>query len=172
MFAPPPPPKKSWTIDVLTTDYLVSGTFDGDRNPLAFQAGGGDTQAIILTSARVTPTGNFGVPDSLLAPWTLAFGDTLVAVIPRDPASLEYAMKRNSEWKIPQKVEVFVGHYLVRGTLLSPANDVRTLAAFGSGMIVQQATIGSLLPGARLTGLNAPYAVFNGRHKHFVRPLA
>ena len=80
-------------------------------------------------------------------------------------------MKRNSDWKYPQPAEVYAGHYLIRGTLLSAGNDVRTFAAFSTGFIVQQAQISSLLPGARLTGLTAPYAMFVGRHKHFVRPL-
>jgi hypothetical protein len=47
MFPPPPPGKKNWAIDVLTTDYLVSGTLDGDRNPLAFQTVG-DFQSLII----------------------------------------------------------------------------------------------------------------------------
>ena len=42
MFTPPPPAKKNWAIDVLTTDYLLSGMIDGDRNALAFQLIGGD----------------------------------------------------------------------------------------------------------------------------------
>ncbi len=41
-----------------------------------------------------------------------------------------------------------------------------------TGLIVQQAQIASLLPGARLTGLSAPYAMLIGRHKHLVRPLS
>jgi hypothetical protein len=47
MFPPPPPGKKNWAMDVLTTDYLVSGTLDGDRNPLAFQTVG-DFQSLII----------------------------------------------------------------------------------------------------------------------------
>ena len=170
MFQPPPPAKKSWAIDLLTTDYLLSGTLDGDRNPRAFQPFGGDFESIILTGARMTPTGNLAVPDGLTAPWIVAYSDSVVAIIPRDAASLDYARQRGSDSKFPQQAEIFVGHYLVRGTLLSPANDVRTLAAYATGFIVQQATIRSLLPGARLTDLTAPYALFTGRHKHFVRP--
>jgi hypothetical protein len=93
-----------------------------------------------------------------------------VAVIPRDAARLEDAMKRNSDWKHPQLAEIFVGHYLIRGTLLSAGNDVRTFAAFSTGLIVQPASISSLLPGARLSRLSAPYAMVVGRHKHWVRP--
>ena len=172
MFAPPPPAKKSWAVDILTTDYLLSGTLDGDRNPLAFQPFGGDFQSIVLTGARMTSTGTLAVPDSLTAPWVVAYSDAVVAIIPRDAGSLEYAMKRGSDSKFSQKAEIFVGPYLVRGLLCSPANDVRTLAAFSTGFIVQQASISSLLPGARLTGLSAPYALFTGQHKHFVRPVA
>jgi hypothetical protein len=172
MFPLPPPPKKNWAVDVLTTDYLVSGYLDGDRNALAFQMMGGDFSSLILTSARIQPTGNFGAPESLSAAWTVAYGDSLVAVIPRDQASLEYAVKRNSDWKYPQPAEIYAGHYLIRGTIFSAGNDVRTFAAFSTGFIVQQAQISSLLPGARLTGLTAPYAMFVGRHKHFVRPLS
>jgi hypothetical protein len=172
MFPPPPPAKKNWAIDVLTTDYLISGFVDGDRNALAFVLMGGDFQSIILTSARLQPTGNYAAPDSLSAPWTVVYGDTLVALIPRDPASLENAMKRNSDWKHPLPAEVTIGHYLIRGTLLSAGNDARTFAAYTTGCVVQQAQISSLLPGARLTNLTAPYALLVGRHKHFVRPLA
>lgn len=183
MFPPPPPARKNWAVDVLTTDYLISGHLDGDRNALAFQLLGGDFSSLILTSARLTPTGaptgaptgtatgGDAVPDSLSAPWVVAYGDTLVAVIPRDAGSLDFAKQRNSDWKHPQPAEIHAGHYLVRGTIYSPANDVRTFAAYTTGFIVQEATITSLLPGARFAGLSAPYAMFVGRHKHFVRPL-
>ncbi len=171
MFPLPPTPKKNWAVDVLTTDYLISGYLDGDRNALAFQLMGGDFSSLILTNAKLTPTGADAAPDSLSAPWVVAYGDTLVAVIPRDPASLQYAMARNGDWKHPQPAEIHAGHYLVRGTILSPANDVRTFAAYTTGFIVQQAAITSLLPGARFAGLSAPYVMFVGRHKHFVRPL-
>ena len=175
MFPPPPPPNKNWAVDVLTTDYLISGHLDGDRSARAFEVMGGDFSSLILTGARLTPTGAPAGPDALPdgtpLPWVVAYGDTLVAVIPRDAASLDFAMKRNSDWKHPQPAEIFAAHYRVRGTIMSPASDVRTFAAFTTGFIVQQATITSLLPCARFAGLSAPYALFVGRHKHFVRPV-
>ena len=49
---------------------------------------------------------------------------------------------------------------------------LRSFAAFTTGLAIQQAQISSLLPGARRSGLSAPYALIVGRHKHFVRPLS
>ena len=166
-----PTPRKNWAVDLLTTDFLISGFIDGDHSRRAFQLISGDVSSLAVSSARLQPTGNLGVPDSLSAPWAVAYGDELVAVIPRDQASLDYARQQNADWKNPQPAEVYVGHYLLRGTLLSPAADVRTLAAFTTGFAMQQVQISSLLPGSRLTGLSAPYALVVGGHKHVVRPV-
>ena len=172
MYQPLPTPKKSWAIDVLTTDYLISGTVDGDRNYAAFQLMSGDVSSLALAAARIQPIGQLGTPDSLTAPWAVAYGDSIVAIIPRDQACLDYAAQRNADWKNPQPAEVYVGPYLMRGTLLSPANDARTFAAFTTGFALQQAQISSLLPGSRFAGLSASYVLVVGRHKHFVRPLS
>ncbi len=172
MLQPLPTPKKNWAVDLLTTEFLISGFIDGDHHRRAFQLIGGDVSSLALSSARLQPTGNLGLPDSLTAPWAVAYGNTLVVVIPRDRPSLDYAMQQNSDWKNPQPAEVYAGHYLLRGTLLSPAADVRTLAAFTTGFAMQQVQISSLLPGSRLSGLTAPYVLVVGGYKHVVRPLA
>ena len=88
MFAPPLAPKKGFAIDVLTTEYLVSGTMDADNNALFSLLMAGNFAPIVLTAAHIRPTGSAGLPDSLSAPWTVAYGDTLVAIIPRDPARI------------------------------------------------------------------------------------
>src|SRR5438876_9622820 len=87
MFQPLPPPAKTWAIDVLTTDFLISGHIDVDRNRLAFHLIGGDYSSIVVSSARIRPTGNLamqspassqrGTPDALAAQWTVAYGDTV-----------------------------------------------------------------------------------------------
>ena len=171
MFQPLPTPAKNWAIDVLTTDFLISGHVDGDRNRLAFQLLGGDYSSIVISSARIQPTGNLATPDALAAQWTVAYGDTVVAVIPRDQASLDYAVKSNADWKNPLPAEVYAGHYLIRGAVLSPGNNLRAFAAYTAGIAIQQAQITSLVPGARLSGLSAPYLLLVGRHKHLVRPV-
>ncbi len=172
MLQPLPQPKKNWAIDVLTTDFLISGYIDGERFYRAFVFFGGDFSSLALASARIQPTGNLAVPEALSAPWTVIYGETLVAIIPRDQASLDHVTKANADYKYAQLAEVYAGPYLLRGTLLSAGADVRTFAAYTTGFAMQSATISSLLPGARLSGLAAPYVMVVGQHGQVVRPLA
>jgi hypothetical protein len=172
MFQHQPTPAKNWAVDLLTTEYLISGTIDGDHYQGVFHLGRPDISSIPVSSARMQPTGNVGLPDALTAPWAVAYADTLVAIIPRDQASLDFALKTNADWKAQLPAEVYVSHYLIRGTLLNPSDNPRAFVAFTAGLAIQQAQITSLLPGARLSGLSAPYLLLVSRHKHFARPLA
>jgi hypothetical protein len=158
MFQLPPAPKTQWAVEVLTGDYLIAGAVDADRNKLAVQVAGGVLDDFRIFSACWQPRGILAAPTDLAAPWALDYADSLVALIPRDQASLDYAQKANSSWRYAVPAEVYVGPYRFRGSVLSPDKPLRVFAGYTTGFVAQQVQISSLLPSARLSGLKAPYA--------------
>jgi hypothetical protein len=155
-------PKLPWSVQLLTTEYLVDGNLDGDdpTGPwfLHVQSGEIAMSTLTLTQARIQATGALSVTMPAAAKWILPSTATFVACIPRDEASTAYAVKQNSSSKHAIAGVVFVGPYAIRGTILSPNANLDILSGYGT-FAMQQAVIDGLAPGARLTGLAAPYVL-------------
>jgi hypothetical protein len=158
----PATPKTPWTVQVLTRDYLVEGSTDGDdpTGPwfVTVQAEDLAMATLTLTQPNFQPTA--GVSGTLrpASKWVLPSTAEFVAVIPRDPGSTAYALKHRGPHGATLAAEVLVGQFAIRGTLLSPDNDLDILAGYQTfGM--QDVVIDCLAPGARLTNFAAPYLV-------------
>ena len=155
-------PKALWSVQYLTTDYLVEGHMDGEdpTSPWFLQVQSGDLAmaTLTLTEASYQPTAGQSILPAQAAKWVVPSTALYVGVIPRDEGSLAYCAKRNSGSKHPIPAVVFVGPYALSGTVMSPNNDLDILAGYMT-FAMQNVTIDCLAPGARLKGLAAPYIV-------------
>jgi hypothetical protein len=92
--------------------------------------------------------GNVAVPAGSADVWTAANGDAVLALIPRDAACTEHMVKEHTHGKYAVPEDVYVGWYVIRGTVLSPnENDAGTMVNV-SIMLLQDAEIECVLPGA------------------------
>ena len=123
-----PPTKTPWQVQILTLDYLVEGHLDSDRDGYPFRLFNHDITPIPLSQARFRPTGDLKLPERPVTPWVLINGDDLVAIIPRDDASVAHAIQVNASDRIASRADVFVGPYVIRGTVHSPHEDLRIFA--------------------------------------------
>jgi hypothetical protein len=168
-------PKALWAVQLLTTDYLVDGNLDPDDPTgswfLHVQSGELAMATLTLTQARMQPTGGLNATMPTAAKWSLPSTGMFVACIPRDEGGTAYALKRNSSSKHPIAGVVFVGPYAIRGTILSPDAGVDILAGYLT-FAMQQVVIDCLAPGARLTGLAAPYVLVRSLLLHGIATSA
>jgi hypothetical protein len=153
----------SWSIAVLTPEYLVEGTLDSDWGSWMLQAGPQtvpNVRPVQLWNARLQSAGQLAIPAALTS-HQLVMGDfSCLAVIPRDQASMDFVTNKN-RCKTPIPGEVLVGPYVIRGSLWSPDgadNGVSFVSGY-QAFVVQNAHIESLVPGAKLPSLDAPLAV-------------
>jgi hypothetical protein len=176
----PSVPKPLWRLQLLTGEYLVEGYFNQDEYKVGsadiFEMScenvldGGGIEAfhrLGLTEVSVKPTGLLSLPEQAYAEWGTAVFDQVIAVIPRDQASLQAAQKAFQEYRNPLQVEIYAGPYRLRGKLLSDSTIPRR-SPFLMNQIVPlaQAEIENLLPGASLPGLQAPWMLLNGGMLH------
>jgi hypothetical protein len=172
----PAAPKPLWRLQLLSEAYLG----DGSYNPDAFKGGsadifemscenvldGGGIEAfhrLSLTGVTLNATGLLSLPELRYAEWSTAIFDQVIAIIPRDPASLQAAQKAFREYRYPLPVEMYAGPYRLRGQLLSDSSIPRR-SPFLMNQVVPlvEAEIDNLLPGARLSGLRADWLLLNG----------
>ena len=149
-------------MQLLTTNYLVDGHLDGDDPDgpwfLHVQAQEMAMATLTLTLASFQPTGGQNIVPTQAAKWALPSTAQFVAVIPRDEGSRAYCNNRNSSSKHPIPAVVFVGPYVLRGTILSPGTDLDILAGYQT-FAMQDVVIDNLAPGSQLKGLAAPYLI-------------
>ncbi len=159
----PPAPKALWTVQLLLRDYLVEGHTDGDdaTGPLflTVQAGNDlDMATLTLTEPSVQPTGSLNVAVPPASKWVLPTNAEYVAVIPRDPGSTAYALQNKGPAKALIGAIVIAGPYSLRGAVICPGRDLDILCGYQT-FAMQDVTIDSLAPGARLSNFAAPHVV-------------
>jgi len=159
-----------WHVQILTLDYLVEGIFDQDHDQddsiQSFQAPGDDKQNIKqLISARFQPTHNLALPAGSADAWYVYGDHVVVAVIPRDEASTAFAVK-NSKFKSTFLADIYLGAYVIHGTVLSPIPEEYGLNALReySNFAVKDAQVECHFPGANLPVLSAPFMLVGTHH--------
>lgn len=162
-------PKLPWSVQLLTTEFLVDGHTDGDdpTGPwfLQVQAGELAMATLTLTDASFQPTAAQNMAPTQAAKWVLPSTAQFVATLPRDEGSLAYCAKTNGNSKHPIPAVVFSASYALSGTIMCPDKDLDILSGYGT-FAMQNVTIDCLAPGARLKGLTAPYVVLMTRLVH------
>ena len=164
---------KIWSVQVLTTEFLVDGHLDGDdpTGPWFLQVQASDLAmaTLTLTDASFQPTAAQNILPTQAAKWVLPSTAQFVATLPRDEGSLAYCADRNSNSKHPIPAVVFSGPYVFSGTVMSPDKYLDILSGYPT-FAMQNVTIDCLAPGARLKGLAAPYAVLRTLLVHGIVP--
>lgn len=169
-------PKPLWRLQLLTSEYLIEGNFQPEENLVGsanifemacentLDEGGIEAfQRLQLSDVQLHPTGLLVTTARLYPQWSIPAFDHVLAILPRDEASLQAAQKAFKEYRYPLPVEVFAATYRLRGRLLSDSTiPGRSPFAISQLIPLAEAEIESLLPGARLTGLRADWMLLNG----------
>jgi hypothetical protein len=163
-------PAVPWAIQVLTTEYLVEGYVRPDDDPFLEISDENldNTSSLQLTNVSVRPTGGLAAPARSYPVWNLIFWNRVVALIPRDDASLAAARQLEESRTHPLEVEVYIGPYRVLGTLHLSQPDVTDAWTPGVEMfaVLTDATLENLTPGAQVDKLTAPWLMLNGSQMH------
>jgi hypothetical protein len=164
--AKPAASKQPWLVQVLTPDYLVEGHFDeGDENYMGlyfFRAwpdldGKLPVSACMhLTNARFQSMSNLTLPPSSATDW-FGFPNNMLALFPRDELSLAYMFKNNAPKNLIP-AEIYVGPYLIKGTILCPEKSLIALRIYFN-FAVQDAVIECLTPGAKFQSHKEPFVM-------------
>lgn len=161
-----------WTIQVLTLDLLLEGKIL--TNPITevtrtdpyilkayehnyiYDSG---VDLVFLTETQFQPTGNLVTTGDLRTEWVINVHNA-IAFIPRDEASTTYLVKQNKYTSLIT-ADMYIGSYLIHGKVWNPDKPDPGLKLFKKyfRLVIQDVTIDCQLPGAKLHGLEAPYAV-------------
>jgi hypothetical protein len=169
-------PRQLWRLQLLTNEYLIEGSINPEESRVGssdiFEMScedvldGGGIEAfhrLSLTDVSVRATGVLSLPEQRYPEWGTAVFNDVIAVFPRDEASLQAAQKAFREYRYPLPVEIYAGSYRLRGKLLSDSTIPRR-SPFLENQIVPlvEAEIDNLLPGASLHDLQADWLLVNG----------
>jgi hypothetical protein len=143
-----------FVVQVLTTEYLIEGTTQGDVDTDLFR-GLDAWSPLRLTSVQITPTGLAQVPAQFL-PVFMVSGNSVVALVPRVELSQMADHVVWAVYKIARPGIFHIGPYLIRGTMMFLREDCveEVMPMFG----VQ---ISHTVPGAALGELSAPFILVN-----------
>ncbi len=164
MFGKNKQPPAPFVLQVLTTEYLIEGTVDGNTKLYFPEPDVLNSNAIQLTSVRIQPTRLGDTPVQTCAQFA-AWGDSAVALIPRVEVT---QMAQYAVWSIPKitlRGVFYFGCYLVQGTMMRLRAD-----SFDREVPMFDVTITSQTPGARWGELRAPFALMNIHWLHGYEP--
>jgi hypothetical protein len=166
-----------WTIQVLTLDFLLEGriltnpiTDVAWSDPYIFKTYEhnyiyeSSVDLVYLTETQFQRTNNVVATDDIGTDCVINIHNS-IAFIPRDEASTTYLLKQN-KFKNMFTADMYIGSYLIRGKVWSPDkpdSGLKTLKKY-LRLVVQDVTIDCQLPGAKLRGLEAQYAVLCTRY--------
>ncbi len=172
----PVPPKTLWRLQILTSQYLIEGSFavDEDRvgtmdifdlaSDSTLNEGGIEAFSHLrLTDVRLLPTGSRDFSEQSFDEWGIYRFNEVVAVIPKNESSLSAAQKAFKEYRYPLAAELYAGPYLLKGKILSDSTIPRRSPFLNSPLVpMQDVEIQSLLPGAKIASLQAAWLILNG----------
>jgi len=164
MFGKKKQPSPPYVLQVLTTEYLIEGTVDGNTMLYLPTPGSLGSLPIPLTSVQIQPTRLVATPTQTY-PQFEVWGETAVAIIPRMEVS---QMAQYEGWRIPKiplRGLFYFGSYLVQGTLMRGRND-----SFEREVPMFDVTITNQAPGAHWSELRAPFALMNIHWLHGYEP--
>jgi hypothetical protein len=163
MFGKKKPTLMPYTLQVLTTEYLIQGTVDGDAHlyfPEPEVLGG----PIRLANVQIQPTWREGIKARTCDQFEV-WGDNAVALIPQ----VDFTQLVQYEvWKIPAKPlqgSFYFGPYLVQGTLMRLRDDT-----FEKEVPMFDVHMTNLASGTKWGELRAPFALMNMHWLHGFEP--
>ena len=162
MFRKKDAPRAPFSLQVLTTDYLIEGTVDGDTDLYFPEA---ETQdPIFLTSVHIQTLRAGDRPPHWAARFAL-WGSSAVVLIPEGDVVQKIVDELWDMYDTPRPGLFYVGPYLMQGRLMLLSREYmeETLPMF-------DVTITCELPGVEWAGVNAPFGLVNTRWLHGYEP--
>jgi hypothetical protein len=154
---------ESWTLDVLTADYLVSGQVDAGAQKWAWSYFSMTEKevpgSLEVAVSEARSTGSLPAPDLAGKTAGFSYATGLIGLIPRDEA----ASKIWDQWAnlgAAAAAEVTIGPYAITGSLLSPAGGLNFL--INDRFAMQDATV-TRVDGGSGGPIDTPKAVFSTR---------
>ncbi len=167
----PPTSQAPWSLQILTTEHLIEGSFYADKNKVdgedIFTSLSDDEVSIRLLAARIQPSGNLVTPVLTFPGLELPSFNLVVAIIPADPGSLQAAQKAYKDYRHPIDAVIYAGPYLMRGKVLSDNVD-GSYSPFADTQFlpVVDVDIECQAQGAKLSPVRAPWLLLNGSQVH------
>lgn len=161
------PVVKPWTFQILTTEYLLEGQLEPQED--FFSDSQHDSPADYLeklSQVQVQPAGVLVLPASTRMNWYVGFGKLIVALMPRDEASLQAAREAYEEYTYTRRAQIYLGPYLIEGSLLNESENIIDFEDASGYIPVTDAEITHLLPGASLRNHRSPWMLVNGDLLH------
>ena len=153
-----------FTLQVLTTEFLIDGTIAGDTS-LYLTGQDTDIPPFQLTSVKIQTTGPAEIPIQTCAQFAV-IGFNTVALIPRMDVT---QMDLYEFWTLGKKPflgVLHVGPYVMQGKLMLIAEN-----HFERQTPIFDVRITSRVPGAHLSELIAPFALVNFHWLYGYEPL-
>jgi hypothetical protein len=154
MFGKKKQPSLPYVLQVLTTEYLIEGTVDGDTHLYLPKPGVG-MGPLDLTCVRIQATSPLDIPTRTCARF-MVMGNNAVALIPQIEITSIAMYEVWKEYKKPLLGVFYVGPYIMQGKLMSLVE--KTLQ---SDMPMYDVHITSQFPGAHWGEIYAPFALVN-----------
>ena len=164
MFGKKKPALAPYALQVLTTEYFIEGTVDGDARLYFPEPEMQGSKPIKLANVQKQPTSREGIKARTCDQFEV-WGDNAVALIPQ----VDFTQLVQYEvWKIPAKPlqgSFYFGPYLVQGTLMRLRDDTfeKEVPMFDVHMTNQAS-------GMKWGELRAPFALMNMHWLHGFEP--
>lgn len=165
------PEKSRWSVQFLTTEYLVDGFVDGNKEKNILDLNAVNFSQVLLNGVSYQPTGLLSAPQPAKFPWAVLFSNEIIAMIPNDQASMAFALKANSNIANPLAMEVTAGQYVMRGSFMFSIPFEVEAPRYQPAMIGKDVQVDSVLPHTQWTGFKAPYMIFTNKYIHTLAPL-
>lgn len=160
-----------WVVQVLTADYLISGTMQPVDMPLVGSLNVPTQPTLNLIQAQLRTIAGQSASETL-SEITIPKA-AIVALIPRDEASARSAAAQMPPGS--QRAMIYAGPYLIRAAFrLAGDMHMRTLfgASAGAMLAVSDASVLCLKPGGALPEQTAPVIILNKNAVQAYHPAA
>ena len=163
MFRKKKSPVPPYTLQVLTTEYLIEGTVEGDMG-LSFPEDEKENTPLQLNSVKIQTTKPVDIP-AMFCEQFIIMGDNLVALIPRIEIDQLQQYEAWQENDVPVEGVFYAAQYKMTGKLMFLSEDLHERE-----MPIVDVHITSLTPGTHWGEIYAPFALLNTHWLHGYEP--
>ena len=147
-------PQEPFQLQVLTTEYLIEGTAEGDQQfylPNSTE----NWSPVVLKDVRITSVNDKEIPVRKTDTFEIQ-GEAVIAFIPLKDATTMVQYDSYLEYEEEMEGVFYVGPYLIEGTLLNVGNDF-----FAPALLITDATIRHINPKSNLKAIKTPNVLIN-----------
>ncbi len=153
-----------YVLQVLTTEYIISGTVEGDRRLYFSKVELMDSAPICLTAVKVQPLRQ-GSETAWTCQQFMLWGENTVALIPLREYTQLLDHRKYDNYKYAISGNFWFGPYRIQGRLMLVNPDL-----YSEEMPIFDARITCAIPGATLHEIITPFVIVNGHWMHGYEP--